>query len=78
MKQQFQARVAARKPSLWERIRDSLVGVAIIGGAGLLKWQGMFSSDLWFALMVMFGGMFLSKSLVLDFIGAVKDKMTGG
>lgn len=76
MKQAIDKIAAERKPPpLWERVRDTLFGVGLVVGAGFLKYYEVFANDLYFLVMVMFGGMFLSKSLVFDFIAAIRDKL---
>ena len=76
MKARIEKIAAERKrPALWERLRDSLFGLAIVALAAFLKWKGVFANDLYFLVLVMFGGMFLSKSLVVDFVAAIKDKL---
>jgi len=69
-------RTAQRKtPQLWEKIRDSIVGVLIIGVVGFLKWKADLG-DIYFGIGMLFGGTMVSKSLGMDFLAAIKDKIS--
>lgn len=74
--EELKQRAASREPpALWEKLRDTVVGVIIIGGVGFLKYQvGL--SDILFGLGLLFGGGMVSKSLAMDFLGAIKDKLS--
>lgn len=73
--QELKKRAEMREPPpLGRRVTETVAGLLIVLMVGFLKWQADLG-DLWFGVGLLLGGTFISKSLTIDLLASIKDRL---